>query len=295
MKRLSRDFTRGEKALLLLLALILLGLAYYLVVDRPVRSALESARAEKEAIVTELTALQGRIARMEKMEQELKAIRANPGVSRMGSYNNSKAELDFLNELLDETDEYTVNFTVTADDGYRFPLMDGAPDVRSFVNGKPAETRSVDGYDKKMVIKVSLTFPTVKEPEAPESGSDIGNFKITGIKNKTYTGKALTQNITVKDPEGHALTEDVDFIVTYKNNTDVGTAYAVITSAGDYEGFFIKTFKITKAKNPVRVAAKKSVTANSKKATTIKKAVAVTKAQGKVTYKTDNKMLASRL
>ena len=72
MKRLSRDFTRGEKALLLLLALILLGLTYYLMVDRPVRAALESARAEKAAITTELTALKGRIARMEKMEQELK-------------------------------------------------------------------------------------------------------------------------------------------------------------------------------------------------------------------------------
>lgn len=117
MKRLSRDFTRGEKALLLLLALILLGLTYYLVVDRPVRAALESARAEKEAIRTELTTLQARIARMEKMEQELNAIRANPGVSEMGSYNNSKAELDFLNELLDETDEYTVTFTGVTRDG----------------------------------------------------------------------------------------------------------------------------------------------------------------------------------
>lgn len=117
MKRLSRDFTRGEKALLLLLALVLLGLTYYLVVDRPVRAALESARAEKEAIRTELATLQGRIARMEKMEQELNAIRANPGVSRMGSYNNSKAELDFLNELLDETDEYTVTFTGVTRDG----------------------------------------------------------------------------------------------------------------------------------------------------------------------------------
>ena len=117
MKRLSRDFTRGEKALLLLLALVLLGLTYYLVVDRPVRAALESARAEKEAIRTELTTLQGRIARMEKMEQELKAIQANPTVSQMGSYNNSKAELDFLNDLLDETDEYNVAFTGVTRDG----------------------------------------------------------------------------------------------------------------------------------------------------------------------------------
>ena len=117
MKRLSRDFTRGEKVLLLILALILVGLAYYLVVDRPVRAALESARAEKEAIRTELTTLQGRITRMEKMEQELNAIRANPGVSRMGSYNNSKAELDFLNELLAETEEYNVSFTGVTRDG----------------------------------------------------------------------------------------------------------------------------------------------------------------------------------
>ena len=117
MKRLSRDFTRGEKTILLLLALILVGLAYYFVVDRPVRSALESARAEKEAIMTELTTLQGRIARMEKMEEELKAIQANPVANQMGSYNNSKAELDFLNDLLDETDEYTVTFTEVTRDG----------------------------------------------------------------------------------------------------------------------------------------------------------------------------------
>ena len=117
MKRLSRDFTRGEKALLLLLALILVGMAYYFVVDRPVRTALESAKAEKEALVTELTALQGRLARMEKMQAELEALQANPEMSHMGSYNNSKAELDFLNELLDETDEYTVSFTGVTRDG----------------------------------------------------------------------------------------------------------------------------------------------------------------------------------
>ena len=117
MKRLSRDFTRGEKALLLLLALILVGMAYYFVVDRPVRRALESARAEKQALVTELDALQGRLARMEKMQAELEALQANPEISRMGSYNNSKAELDFLNELLGQTDEYNVTFTGVTRDG----------------------------------------------------------------------------------------------------------------------------------------------------------------------------------
>ena len=117
MKRLSRDFTRGERILLLVLALVLLGLAYYFVVDRPVRDALESAKAEKEAILTELGALQSRIKRMEEMEKAVNSFQTGPEVSQMGSYNNSKAELDFLNDLLDGTDNYAVTFTGVTRDG----------------------------------------------------------------------------------------------------------------------------------------------------------------------------------
>ena len=90
---------------------------YHLRPEQSLYTSLESAKAEKEALVTELTALQARIARMEKMQAELDALQANPSVSRMGSYNNSKAELDFLNELLDATDEYTVTFTGVTRDG----------------------------------------------------------------------------------------------------------------------------------------------------------------------------------
>lgn len=110
MKILSRDFNRGEKVLLLILALILVALAYYFVIDKPVREDLASAQAEKEATETELSALQGRIARLEEMERELESITSNPEVSRMGSYNNSKEELAFLNDILGVTDDYSVSF-----------------------------------------------------------------------------------------------------------------------------------------------------------------------------------------
>ena len=117
MKLLSRDFTRGEKILLLLLALVLLALVYYFVVDKPVRADIAEAQSEKQALETELTALQARIARMEKMEQELQSIRENPQVSRMGSYNNSKEELAFLNDILESTEDYTVTFSSVTRDG----------------------------------------------------------------------------------------------------------------------------------------------------------------------------------
>ena len=117
MKILSRDFTRGEKALLLLLALVLVGMVYYFLVDRPVRNDLASAKAEKEAIQTELTALQLQIAKLEQMQAELESIQANPQVSRMGSYNNNREELAFLNDILDGTEDYTVTFSGVTRDG----------------------------------------------------------------------------------------------------------------------------------------------------------------------------------
>ena len=114
------------------------------------------------------------------------------------------------------------------------------------------------------------------------------SFKITGIKDKAYTGKAITQSPTVT-VDGVKLKLGTHYKLKYSNNKNVGTASVTIEGIGFYNGTVRKTFKITKAKNPMTVTAKKTVTANSKKQTTIKAAVTVKKAQGKVTYKTNNK------
>ncbi len=117
MKLLSRDFTRGEKNLLLLLALVLVVLIYFRFVDRPVREGLARAASEKDALQVELTALNNRLQRMEEMEDELDGITADPKASRMGSYNNSKEEIAFLNDLLEGTESYSVSFSSVTRDG----------------------------------------------------------------------------------------------------------------------------------------------------------------------------------
>ena len=117
MKLLSRDFTRGEKLLLLLLALVLVVLVYFRFVDRPVREDLARAASEKEALELELTALNARIARMEEMAAEVDAITSDPKVSHMGSYNNSKEEIAFLNDVLEGTENYSVSFSSVTRDG----------------------------------------------------------------------------------------------------------------------------------------------------------------------------------
>ena len=110
MKVLSRDFTLKEKLLLLLLGLILVGLAYFQFVDRPVREALQIAHSEADALSIELSTVQAKLARKPRMRAELDDVTAGGTASEMGSYNNSKAEIAMLNDVLSEALQYSITF-----------------------------------------------------------------------------------------------------------------------------------------------------------------------------------------
>ncbi|WP_028510325.1 CAP domain-containing protein [Ruminococcus sp. NK3A76] len=78
------------------------------------------------------------------------------------------------------------------------------------------------------------------------NAASLAKADVSGIKNKAYTTKAITQSPTVK-VGGRALKKGTDFTLTYKNNKAVGTAIVTITGKGNYTGSIKKTFKITKA------------------------------------------------
>ena len=117
MKLWSRDFTRREKSLLVILSVILVVLLYFLAVDRPVRTAIASANAEAEALRTELAAVQGKALRLEKLKKELGEVKENGELSRMESYNNSREEIALLNEILADTVDYSIDFSDVTRDG----------------------------------------------------------------------------------------------------------------------------------------------------------------------------------
>ena len=117
MKKLNREFTTREKLLILLLCLILVGLAYYQFVDQPVRTALNNAHAERDSLLTELTAVNAKLTVMRRMRDEMEDITAGGTVSEMKSYNNSKAEIALLNDILRGTPDYTISFADVTRDG----------------------------------------------------------------------------------------------------------------------------------------------------------------------------------
>lgn len=117
MKALSRDFTKMEKALLLILALLLLALGYYKFFFEPTQTAIENAQSAEQTYQSELDIVTARILRLDRMKRDVDALVSDPSVSRMPSYNSHKAELALLNDVLGSADQYAVSFSNVTRDG----------------------------------------------------------------------------------------------------------------------------------------------------------------------------------
>lgn len=81
----------------------------------------------------------------------------------------------------------------------------------------------------------------------------ISATAVSGTGNKIYTGSAIKPVPAVK-VGGRTLKNGTDFTVSYKNNTEPGTATLIVTGKGNYSGSVAKTFRITaRAINDVEV------------------------------------------
>ncbi len=143
----------------------------------------------------------------------------------------------------------------------------------------PTATVTVTGKNK-YTGSFEKTFNILK--------GSVADATVTGIKDKTYTGKALTQKPVVKLSD-NTLADGTDYTVSYRDNVKVGTATVIITGKGNYTGEITKTFRINKANNTISVKGKTAAVKYSKlkkKTQTIKsaKVLKVTNAKGKLTY-----------
>ena len=141
-------------------------------------------------------------------------------------------------------------------------------------NGKYTKMEGELSKDGKSYIFKTGHFSTYailseEEANAVIDGQNISKATVSGLANKTYTGKAITQKLTVKAGD-KALVEGTDYTVTYSKNVNVGVASVKITGKGKYEGTLTKTFKInpkgtsiskvTGQKKAVKVVWKKQLT-----------------------------------
>ena len=80
--------------------------------------------------------------------------------------------------------------------------------------------------------------------------TNISKTKISTLKTGAFTGKPLTQALTITYG-GKKLVNGRDYTLTWKNNKNIGTASVTIKGKGKYNGSVTKKFRITVQKNAV--------------------------------------------
>ena len=139
------------------------------------------------------------------------------------------------------------------------------PSVNVKVNGKTLKkdtdyTVSYSINTKVGTAKVTITGKGNYTGSVSKTYSIKNNFKkatVSSISTKAFTGKNITQSITVKY-NGKTLKKGTDYTVSYSNNKNIGTATVKITGKGSYTGTITKTFKINPAKQEIQKLTAKS-------------------------------------
>ena len=139
------------------------------------------------------------------------------------------------------------------------------PSVTVKVGGKTLKkdtdyTVSYSNNTKVGTAKVTITGKGNYTGSVSKTYSIKNNFKkatVSGISTKAFTGKNITQSITVKY-NGKALKNGTDYTVSYSSNKNIGTATVKIAGKGSYTGTITKTFKINPAKQEIQKLTAKS-------------------------------------
>ena len=121
-------------------------------------------------------------------------------------------------------------------------------------------TVSYSNNTKVGTAKVTITGKGNYTGSVSKTYSIKNNFKkatVSGISTKAFTGKNITQSITVKY-NGKTLKKGTDYTVSYSSNKKIGTATVKIAGKGSYTGTITKTFKINPAKQEIQKLTAKS-------------------------------------
>ena len=139
------------------------------------------------------------------------------------------------------------------------------PGVTVKLNGKTLKngtdyTASYSNNTKVGTAKVTITGKGNYTGSVSKTYSIKNDFKkatVSGISTKAFTGKNITQSITVKY-NGKTLKNGTDYTVSYSSNKNIGTATVKIAGKGSYTGTITKTFKINPAKQEIQKLTAKS-------------------------------------
>ena len=111
---MSREFTRKEKMLLVIMCALLIGILYFEFVYRPVKANMNKYNTAKLSV--KLATEQAKSLSIKKMESEMAGNKAS-NIGTVATYNNVKQELKALNNIFSSASSFNLDFSDPVKDG----------------------------------------------------------------------------------------------------------------------------------------------------------------------------------
>ncbi|MBP3874104.1 MAG: Ig-like domain-containing protein, partial [Lachnospiraceae bacterium] len=105
---------------------------------------------------------------------------------------------------------------------------------------------NVNAGKATLTITGKGNYTGTKDSDFTINPASIEDAEVSGLEDKTYNGEEQKQTPVVKVASA-TLTEGTDYTVSYKNNTNAGTATMTITGKGNYTGTKDSDFTINPA------------------------------------------------
>lgn len=99
------------------------------------------------------------------------------------------------------------------------------------------------GICTQSIAQTAPLYETITAQDYSAGKVSISTLSFSKISAQVYTGKQIKPKITVKNGS-KTLTKGKDYSVTYKNNTNIGTATLTVKGLGNYTGTKKISFKI---------------------------------------------------
>ncbi len=113
---MNRPFSAREKALLIILALLLMACVYYILVEKPVSDTLLTASQRQSAAESELAIVSAQLENMHRMQAALDTLDQSAQAD-VPDYDNAKNVVNLLNKAMAMTDVYTLSFQPVTQEG----------------------------------------------------------------------------------------------------------------------------------------------------------------------------------
>ena len=104
----NKELTRREKALLMVLAVLILVYCYFFLIHMPISNRMTELNGQIQDTETQITALQGLQGRMQMMQSELELHKDEAPIP---DYDNLEQVIAFLHTVLPATTKYDFSYT----------------------------------------------------------------------------------------------------------------------------------------------------------------------------------------